>query len=297
MFFAELTGWLVSNLVSIYLLWQRMPWAKAWACVLIFDLISLDCHLTLDRECSTPKPPLWMYVCRSVGCCLCAGWRRRWLFVCMMQVMVAVCVQDGGEGGCLCAGWMWMWLSPVYRMEVKVAVCVQDGRESVCVQDGGEGGCLGAGRRRRWLFVYRMEVKVAVCVQDAGEGGCLCTGWRWRWLSVYRMEVKVAIYCESNYYGPACSVFCQDTSNCNSGHFTCNAADGSKVCMAGWQGTDCKSQVDASAICPIDVLGAAVNDRSEWLTMLLDTRTQHFILARFSWRYGADKLYDVENGI
>ena len=63
-----------------------------------------------------------------------------------------------------------------------------------------------------------------------------------------RMVLKVAVYCDNNYYGDDCTVFCVNTHNCN-GHFTCGDT-GEKVCMDGWEGPDCKKQKFGHSTCP-----------------------------------------------
>ena len=52
--------------------------------------------------------------------------------------------------------------------------------------------------------------------------------------------------CSHNYYGPNCSVFCQEMDDDTNGHFTCNRTDGSRVCLSGFYGPECRTFCQAS---------------------------------------------------
>ena len=63
------------------------------------------------------------------------------------------------------------------------------------------------------------------------------------------MMLKVAVYCDNNFYGNDCSVFCVATHSCD-GHFTCEEGTGNKLCMDGWEGPECKQQKFGTSQCP-----------------------------------------------
>lgn len=46
-------------------------------------------------------------------------------------------------------------------------------------------------------------------------------------------------FCEPNYYGPSCSVYCKSDTGCDSGFFTCDPRTGEKLCSEGWMGPNC----------------------------------------------------------
>ncbi|KAK3100260.1 hypothetical protein FSP39_017060 [Pinctada imbricata] len=52
------------------------------------------------------------------------------------------------------------------------------------------------------------------------------------------LDYKIRVYCDANYFGPKCEVYCvpQDDS---SGHYTCDSATGKKICNEGWFGEKC----------------------------------------------------------
>ncbi|XP_047451181.1 protein jagged-1b isoform X2 [Mugil cephalus] len=55
------------------------------------------------------------------------------------------------------------------------------------------------------------------------------------------LEYRLRFRCESNYYGPLCNKFCRSRDDFF-GHFSCDPS-GSKVCMEGWTGPECKDAV------------------------------------------------------
>ncbi|KAM9734212.1 uncharacterized protein ACNS7B_016018 isoform 2-T2 [Menidia menidia] len=58
---------------------------------------------------------------------------------------------------------------------------------------------------------------------------------------ILSLEYRLRFRCDSNYYGPLCNKFCRARDDFF-GHFNCDAA-GSKVCMEGWTGPECKEAV------------------------------------------------------
>ncbi len=52
------------------------------------------------------------------------------------------------------------------------------------------------------------------------------------------LEYRLRFRCDSNYYGPFCNKFCRARDDFF-GHFNCDQT-GSKVCMEGWTGPECK---------------------------------------------------------
>ncbi|XP_068601845.1 protein jagged-1b [Brachionichthys hirsutus] len=55
------------------------------------------------------------------------------------------------------------------------------------------------------------------------------------------LEYRLRFRCDSNYYGPFCNKFCRVRDDFV-GHFNCDP-NGSKVCMEGWTGAECKEAV------------------------------------------------------
>ena len=51
-------------------------------------------------------------------------------------------------------------------------------------------------------------------------------------------EIKFRFTCNSYYYGSLCTVYCKARNDGN-GHYTCSSS-GSKICISGWTGTNCK---------------------------------------------------------
>jgi len=60
----------------------------------------------------------------------------------------------------------------------------------------------------------------------------------WHNLYLNRITAQARVYCDVNFYGPECSVFCEPQNSVESGHFTCSEA-GTKVCEELWHGPDC----------------------------------------------------------
>lgn len=54
----------------------------------------------------------------------------------------------------------------------------------------------------------------------------------------FSLEYRLRFRCHSNYYGPFCNKFCRARDDFV-GHFSCDQS-GSKVCMEGWTGPECK---------------------------------------------------------
>nr|XP_057935237.1 protein jagged-1 isoform X1 [Doryrhamphus excisus] len=59
--------------------------------------------------------------------------------------------------------------------------------------------------------------------------------------TTFSMEYRLRFRCDSNYYGPFCNKFCRARDDFF-GHFNCDLS-GSKVCMEGWTGLECKEAV------------------------------------------------------
>ncbi|XP_054901592.1 protein jagged-1 [Poeciliopsis prolifica] len=58
---------------------------------------------------------------------------------------------------------------------------------------------------------------------------------------ILSLEYRLRFRCDSNYYGPFCNKFCRARDDFF-GHFGCDPS-GSKVCMEGWTGPECKEAV------------------------------------------------------
>ncbi|XP_030599717.1 protein jagged-1b [Archocentrus centrarchus] len=57
----------------------------------------------------------------------------------------------------------------------------------------------------------------------------------------FSLEYQLRFRCDSNYYGPFCNKFCRGRDDFF-GHFNCDQS-GSKVCIDGWTGPECKEPV------------------------------------------------------
>ncbi|KAK3579450.1 hypothetical protein CHS0354_028250 [Potamilus streckersoni] len=51
------------------------------------------------------------------------------------------------------------------------------------------------------------------------------------------------IVCPPNKYGEDCSVYCEPQDNCIIGHYYCDKLSGAKICLIGWEGTECNTKV------------------------------------------------------
>ncbi|XP_052799319.1 serine-rich adhesin for platelets-like [Mya arenaria] len=58
-----------------------------------------------------------------------------------------------------------------------------------------------------------------------------------------RFDMELKVFCETNYYGPACDLYCRETDD-DTGHFRCDPASGDKICKLGWTGVDCLTNID-----------------------------------------------------
>lgn len=61
------------------------------------------------------------------------------------------------------------------------------------------------------------------------------------------LEYWLRFRCDLNYYGPFCNKFCRARDDFF-GHFNCDLS-GSKVCMEGWTGPECKEGELIQNIC------------------------------------------------
>jgi hypothetical protein len=61
------------------------------------------------------------------------------------------------------------------------------------------------------------------------------------------LYATVNITCDDNFYGLDCATYCKPTDDC-SGHYTCQAITGSKICISGWTGDQCT--VSNVSLCP-----------------------------------------------
>ena len=63
-------------------------------------------------------------------------------------------------------------------------------------------------------------------------------------LSLHRMSIQLKVYCNTDFYGGNCSVACTQSDTDADGHYTCDLDTGEKVCLTGYEGTDCKDNID-----------------------------------------------------
>ena len=68
--------------------------------------------------------------------------------------------------------------------------------------------------------------------------------------SSMKVELSFRVSCAENYYGPSCTVFCQDSDDDITGHYYCDD-DGNRVCLDGYQNpsTNCEDCVSAEGCC------------------------------------------------
>ncbi|XP_071123176.1 anterior pharynx in excess protein 1-like [Mytilus edulis] len=59
------------------------------------------------------------------------------------------------------------------------------------------------------------------------------------------MTVKMTVYCNPNYYGRGCDIYCVPSSK-----YTCNRITGAKRCTSGWTGPDCHIKKNACVSAP-----------------------------------------------
>uniref|UniRef100_A0A0B7BHR0 Delta-like protein n=1 Tax=Arion vulgaris TaxID=1028688 RepID=A0A0B7BHR0_9EUPU len=70
-------------------------------------------------------------------------------------------------------------------------------------------------------------------------------GWSSREMSrdSYTITFQIRVYCDANYYTEDCSKYCKATDQPYE-HYTCKELTGEKICMAGWTGQECTSDID-----------------------------------------------------
>ena len=59
--------------------------------------------------------------------------------------------------------------------------------------------------------------------------------------SVSPRQFRVRVKCSANYYNTTCTTFCRPRDD-QFGHYTCGL-NGEKVCLAGWQGSNCEQAI------------------------------------------------------
>ena len=48
------------------------------------------------------------------------------------------------------------------------------------------------------------------------------------------VTARYEVMCNTFYYGPSCSIFCQSADNDQDGHYYCNNTNGAKICLTGF---------------------------------------------------------------
>ena len=49
----------------------------------------------------------------------------------------------------------------------------------------------------------------------------------------YRMDISYQVYCNSNYFGETCSLFCEAQNDAVNGYYVCDPHTGEKRCKPG----------------------------------------------------------------
>lgn len=72
-------------------------------------------------------------------------------------------------------------------------------------------------------------------------------------------------YCESDFYGPQCAVFCQVQTDTSGNQYLCDPDTGAIRCQEGWTGESCTADIDECVFKPCADAGAAcVNMRGSY---------------------------------
>ncbi|KAL3842380.1 hypothetical protein ACJMK2_020401 [Sinanodonta woodiana] len=58
-----------------------------------------------------------------------------------------------------------------------------------------------------------------------------------------RFDMKLKVFCDTNFFGSDCSVYCKPTND-ETGHYTCDPVTGERICKLGWRGDDCLTNID-----------------------------------------------------
>lgn len=106
------------------------------------------------------------------------------------------------------------------------------------VWDDDSGNFLGVGRADDFVDSYRMNVYMAAGRNERSvvEKRFYARGRR------SSLGFLARAWCDKDFYGSDCFTHCvaQDSP---SGHWTCDPATGSKVCMSGWWGHNCEKRM------------------------------------------------------
>ncbi|KAK7102725.1 delta-like protein C isoform X2 [Littorina saxatilis] len=61
--------------------------------------------------------------------------------------------------------------------------------------------------------------------------------------SHYHVWFQYQAYCDAYYHASECDVYCKSRDD-SQGHYTCNPTSGEKLCLPGWQGENCATDID-----------------------------------------------------
>ena len=85
------------------------------------------------------------------------------------------------------------------------------------------------------IFSYLDDIFIESSLRDAALSSAMTfTGVQNR----VSVTVQFQRTCDANYYGVSCFTYCVPADNDTDGHFTCDASDGSKLCLPGYSNPD-----------------------------------------------------------
>ncbi len=66
------------------------------------------------------------------------------------------------------------------------------------------------------------------------------------------LNLKIFSSCDPNWYNTECTANCVPQNSCDTGFYTCDPIDGSKICANGFTGSNCQTALFDQIGCKID---------------------------------------------